>query len=65
MVLAAVAASAALAASAAATPTTATFYAAGLYNPKVMAFGPDGSLYVAESGPPGNVTVPLPVNFGG
>ena len=30
-----------------------------------MAFGPDGSLYVAESGPPGNVTVPLPVNFGG
>ena len=30
-----------------------------------MAFGPDGSLYVAESGPPGKVTVPLPVNFGG
>ena len=30
-----------------------------------MVFGPDGSLYVAESGPPGNVKVPLPVNFGG
>ena len=65
MVLAAATASAALAAPAAARPTTVTLYAAGLYNPKVMAFGPDGSLYVAESGPPGNVTVPLPVNFGG
>jgi plastocyanin len=30
-----------------------------------MAFGPDGTLYVAESGPPGDVKVPLPVNFGG
>jgi plastocyanin len=65
VVLAAAIASAVLAAPVAAKPTTATVYAAGLFNPKVMAFGPDGSLYVAESGPPGNVTVPLPVNFGG
>jgi plastocyanin len=65
VVLAVVLAFAALAASATAAPTTVTLYAAGLYNPKVMAFGPDGSLYVAESGPPGKVKVPLPVNFGG
>jgi plastocyanin len=50
---------------AAAGPTTVRVYAAGLYNPKGMAFGPDGTLYVAESGPPGSVTVPLPTNFGG
>src|SRR5437016_696090 len=40
-------------------------YAGGLVNPKGMAFGPDGTLYVAESGTPGEVMVPLPVNFGG
>lgn len=50
---------------AAAAPTSVQVYATGLYNPKGMAFGPDGTLYVAESGPPGTVTVPLPVNFGG
>ena len=71
VLLAAVAASAALAGSGAAgsstalTPTKVGVYAEGLYNPKGMAFGPDGSLYVAESGPPGDVKVPLPVNFGG
>ena len=61
MVLAAVAASAALAGPVAVGPTRVSFYASDLYNPKVMAFGPDGTLYVAESGPPGNVTVPLPL----
>lgn len=40
-------------------------YATGLVNPKGMAFGPDGTLYIAESGAPGDVMVPLPVNFGG
>ncbi len=40
-------------------------YAHGLVNPKGMAFGPDGVLYVAEAGKPGEVMVPLPVNFGG
>ena len=65
LVLAAVTAAAALAAPAYAGPTKVSVYATGLYNPKGMAFGTDGSLYVAESGPPGNVTVPLPVNFGG
>jgi plastocyanin len=64
-VLSVTATAAALAARAAAAPTTIRVYAAGLYNPKGMAFGPDGTLYVAESGPPGNVTVPLPTNFGG
>jgi plastocyanin len=65
VVLAAIAASAALAGPAAVGPTTVSYYASNLHNPKIMAFGPDGTLYVAESGPPGNVTVPLPVNFGG
>jgi plastocyanin len=45
--------------------TTVEIYASGLVNPKGMAFGPDGTLYVAESGAPGDVMVPLPVNFGG
>src|SRR3954469_1098515 len=64
--LAAVAVAALLAAAAAAgSPTTVSVYATGLHNPKGMAFGPDGVLYVAESGPPGKVKVPLPVNFGG
>ncbi len=56
-----------LAASAAAKPvgTRVSVYATGLFNPKGAVFGADGALFVAESGPPGNVTVPLPVNFGG
>lgn len=58
-------AAAVLAAPAAAAPTMVRVYAAGLHNPKGMAFGPDGTLYIAESGAPGDVTVPLPVNFGG
>ncbi|MCI0438306.1 MAG: ScyD/ScyE family protein [Chloroflexi bacterium] len=45
--------------------TTVEVYAEGLVNPKGMAFTPDGTLYVAESGRPGEVMVPLPVNFGG
>lgn len=45
--------------------TTVEIYASGLINPKGMAFADDGTLYVAESGAPGNVMVPLPVNFGG
>jgi plastocyanin len=44
--------------------TRVSVYASGLVNPKGMAFL-DGTLYVAESGKPGNVDVPLPVNFGG
>jgi plastocyanin len=40
-------------------------YASGFINPKGMAFAPDGTLYVAESGQPGAVMVPLPVNYGG
>ena len=63
--LAAAALTAVLAGAAAAAPTKVSVYATGLYNPKGTAFGPDGSLYVAESGPPGDVKVPLPVNFGG
>lgn len=54
-----------LAGSAAAAATSVRVYSTGLFNPKGMAFGLDGALYVAESGPPGNVKVPLPVNFGG
>ena len=46
------------------TRTQVTVYATGLVNPKGMAFF-DDSLYVAESGKPGKVDVPLPVNFGG
>jgi len=45
--------------------TTVEIYASGLVNPKGMAFADDGTLYVAESGAPGDVMVPLPVNFGG
>jgi plastocyanin/sugar lactone lactonase YvrE len=47
------------------TTTTVEVYASGFINPKGMAFGLDGTLYVAESGPPGEVMVPLPANFGG
>lgn len=65
MVVAVVAAAAAVAAPAVAAPTRVSVYATGLYNPKGMTFGPGGALFVAESGPPGDVTVPLPVNFGG
>jgi plastocyanin/sugar lactone lactonase YvrE len=45
--------------------TLVEIFATGLVNPKGMAFGPTGTLYVAESGAPGDVMVPLPVNFGG
>ena len=45
--------------------TQVDVYASGLVNPKGMVFTPDGTLYVAESGKPGEVMVPLPVNFGG
>lgn len=45
--------------------TTLEIYASGFINPKGMAFGDDGTLYVAESGAPGEVMVPLPANFGG
>jgi plastocyanin/sugar lactone lactonase YvrE len=45
--------------------TRVEVYAEGFYNPKGMAFTADGTLYVAESGKPGSVMVPLPVNFGG
>lgn len=50
---------------AAETPTKVEVYATGLVNPKGMAFTADGTLYVAESGKPGDVNVPLPANFGG
>ena len=52
-------------AAAVAAPTKVTVYATGLFNPKGMTFDGAGFLYVAESGPPGDVKVPLPVNFGG
>lgn len=55
----------AAAASALAAPTEVAVYATGLFNPKGMTFDSSGTLYVAESGPPGKVKVPLPVNFGG
>jgi plastocyanin len=45
--------------------TTVEIYATGLINPKGLAFTSDGTLYVSESGAPGEVMVPLPVNFGG
>jgi plastocyanin len=45
--------------------TTVEVYAEGLINPKGFDFTSDGTLYVAESGAPGDVMVPLPVNFGG
>jgi plastocyanin len=44
--------------------TTVEVYATGLNNPKGMAFL-EGDLYVAESGPPGDIRVPLPIAFGG
>jgi len=49
---------------AAQTATTVQVYGRGLINPKEMAFTADGTLYIAESGKPGDVTVPLPVGFG-
>jgi plastocyanin/sugar lactone lactonase YvrE len=54
-----------LAATAAQQPTTVAVYATGLINPKGLAFTPDGALYVAESGAPGDVTVALPSGYGG
>lgn len=45
--------------------TTVDIYATGLINPKGLAFTSDGTLYVSEAGAPGDVMVPLPVNFGG
>jgi plastocyanin len=45
--------------------TTVEVYAIGLNNPKGLAFTSDGTLYVSEAGAPGDVMVPLPVNFGG
>jgi len=65
MVVVALAAAAVLAAPALAAPTKVSVYGTGLFNPKGIVFGSDGTLYVAESGPPGDVKVPLPVNFGG
>jgi plastocyanin len=45
--------------------TSVEIYSAGFINPKGMAFTDDGTLVVSESGPPGDVMVPLPVMFGG
>ncbi|HUG14309.1 MAG TPA: ScyD/ScyE family protein [Thermomicrobiales bacterium] len=45
--------------------TTVEIHAMGLINPKGLAFTSDGTLYVSEAGAPGDVMVPLPVNFGG
>lgn len=46
------------------TQTTYEIYAQGFINPKGMAIGPDGLLYVTESGKPGDVFVPLPAAYG-
>lgn len=46
-------------------PTDVQVYATGFVNPKGMAFGPDGTLYVAEAGAPGDVVVALPSGYGG
>ncbi len=45
--------------------TTIQVYATGFVNPKGMTFTPDRTLYVAEAGAPGEVTVALPSGYGG
>ena len=45
--------------------TSVEVYATGLFNPKGMVFAADGSLYVAESGKAGAVSVPAPDFLGG
>lgn len=45
-------------------PTTVQVYATGFVNPKGMTFAPDGTLYVAEAGAPGDVVVALPTGYG-
>ncbi len=46
------------------TETTYEIIAEGLINPKAMVFDKNGKLYVAESGKPGKVTIPLPAAYG-
>ena len=36
------------------TPSDATVYASGLYGPRGLVFGPDGTLYIAEAGQGGS-----------
>ena len=48
-----------------AAPTTIDVYSEGFFNPRGLAFAPDGTLYVAEAGPPGEVIIPLPALYGG
>ncbi len=45
-------------------PSRIQVFAEGLVNPRGLAFGPDGALYVAEAGKSGDVKVPLPGAYG-